>query len=125
MSLPELSELTELEHRGWRSLCDGTGAEVYGELLTADGVMVLAHGQALDRDAVVASLRDAPPWREYAIEDARLVPLGPDAAALVYRGSASRDGAGPFTAWMTSVYVRRGDAWALAVYQQTPVPGPG
>ncbi|WP_393916544.1 hypothetical protein [Halostreptopolyspora alba] len=37
-------EPLELEHRGWRPLCDGTGADFYGSLMTEDGVMVLAHG---------------------------------------------------------------------------------
>ena len=106
-----LHELLELEHRGWRSLCDGTGPEVYAELLGDAAIMVLAPGQALDRAATLASLRDAPPWQRYTIEQPRVVPVGPDAAALVYRGTG---------AWMTSVYVRRDGGWGLALHQQTP-----
>jgi len=116
-----LHELLRLEHRGWRSLCDGTGSDVYDELLTDDGVMVLAHGAVLDRAAALASLRDAPAWDGYTIEHPRVVPVGADAAALVYLGTASRTGAPPFAAWMTSVYVRRWGSWGLSLYQQTPV----
>src|SRR5690606_1883724 len=65
----EIDELLTLERRGWDSLCDGTGGEFYGDLMTDDGVMVLAHGFALPRDAVVASLGDAPPWAGYEIRD--------------------------------------------------------
>ena len=112
--------LMDLEHRGWRSLCDGTGDAVYGELMTDDALMVLAHGRVLDRRAVVASLDGAPPWASYAIEHARVVPMGGDAAALVYLGTAVREDGVPFVAWMTSVYVRRDGGWGLALHQQTP-----
>ncbi|WP_308291786.1 nuclear transport factor 2 family protein [Microbacterium jejuense] len=118
-----LDELLELEHQGWTSLCDSAGADFYGRLMTPDGVMVLAHGMVLDRDAVVASLDEAPPWRTYEITDERLIPLGDDHAILVYTGRATRDGdEPPFVALMSSVYTRRDGAWRLALYQQTPVP---
>lgn len=118
----ETDELLTLERRGWDSLCDGTGGEFYGGLMTGDGVMVLAHGFALGRDAVVASLGDAPPWVGYEIRDPRLVALDDDAAALVYTGRAWRDGEPAFEALMSSVYVRRDARWRLALYQQTPIP---
>ncbi|MDT0304207.1 nuclear transport factor 2 family protein [Streptomonospora wellingtoniae] len=119
------AELLDLEHQGWRSLCDGTGSDFYGALMTEDGVMVLAHGEAFDRPTVVASLKHAPPWSGYAITDERLVVLGPDSAALIYRARAYRDGAeSAFTALMASCYTRRDGAWRLALYQQTPIPPP-
>jgi hypothetical protein len=44
-----------------------------------------------------------------------------DTAALVYVGRGWREaGAAPFVAAMTSVYVRIGGEWKLALYQQTP-----
>ncbi|QBI52242.1 nuclear transport factor 2 family protein [Streptomonospora litoralis] len=126
MAATTLDELLELEHQGWRSLCDGTGSDFYGSIMTEDGVMVLAHGQVFDRPTVIASLQDAPPWSGYEISGERVVGLGEDSAALVYRARADRGGPGTeFTALMSSAYVRRGGAWRLAVYQQTPVPTPG
>ena len=119
-----LDELLDLEHRGWASLCDSTGADYYGRIMTTDGVMVLAHGQVLDRQAVIVSLEAAPPWRTYDISDERLVVLGDDDAVLVYTGRGYHEGDEPeFTALMSSVYTRRDGAWRLALYQQTPVPG--
>jgi hypothetical protein len=118
-----LDELLELEHQGWRSLCESTGAEFYGRTMTSDGVMVLAHGQVLDRQAVVDSLHEAPPWRSFDITDERLVHLSEDAAIHVYTGRAYRDGHEPaFLALMSSVYTRHDGTWRLALYQQTPVP---
>lgn len=118
-----LDELLDLEHQGWQSLCDSTGADFYGRIMTKDGVMVLAHGQVLDRQAVVDSLNDAPPWRRYDIADPRLIPLGDDVRILVYTGRAYRDAEEPaFVALMSSVYTRQDGSWRLALYQQTPVP---
>lgn len=114
-----LDELLDLEHRGWQSLCDGTGATFYGDLMAADGVMVLAHGMVMDREQVMASLGDAPPWDRYEITDPRLVDVD-GGAALVYTGAGHR-GDETFVALMSSVYVRQDDRWRLALYQQTPV----
>lgn len=118
-----MTELLRLEQAGWTSLCDGSGDAFYGRLMTDDGMMLLADGSALNRDAVVESLRDAPAWSSYEISEERLIALGADAAALVYTGRAFRAAGGPaFVALMSSVYVRDSSGWRLALYQQTPVP---
>jgi len=116
-----MSALLDLERRGWDSLCDSTGSRFYGDLMTDDGVMVLANGAVMNRDAVVASLEHAPPWQSYDIEDVRLVEAGADAAGLVYVGTGYRDGDQPaFVGVMSSFYVRQDGQWRLATYQQTP-----
>jgi hypothetical protein len=118
-----LNELLDLEHCGWKSLCDSTGADFYGSLMTQDAVMVLAHGFVWNRDAVVASLSDAPPWRTYEIRNPRVIGAGTDVAILVYTGVAFRaEDAPAFSGLMTSVYVRANGTWKLALYQQTPIP---
>jgi hypothetical protein len=118
-----LSPILELERQGWDSLCDGTGGSFYGRLMTDDALMVLASGTVLDREAVVASLVESPPWSTYEISDVRLVDLGVDAASLVYTGTGHRDGEAAFVARMSSTYVRVDGLWRLALYQQTPSSG--
>ncbi|MGO3189791.1 MAG: DUF4440 domain-containing protein [Microbacterium sp.] len=115
-------DLIEIEHDGWRSLRDGTGGEFYGDIMTADGVMILAHGFALTRAEVIASLADAPPWERYEIEDPRVISLSQDVAAVVYKGCGFRLDETPFIALMSSTYVRLKGRWRLAIYQQTPIP---
>jgi hypothetical protein len=115
-----MHQLETIERAGWEALCSGVGADFYGRLMTDDGVMVLAHGEVLDREAVIESLRDAPSWSSYALSDVRRVPVGSDAAALVYRADASRPGAA-FSALMSSCYVKRDGDWRLALYQQTVI----
>ena len=117
-----ITELLTLEHEGWRSLCTGTGADFYGRLMIPGAKMVLAHGFALDREAVIASLDDAPPWQSYEISDEQVVEVDDQTAALVYTGRASRTGEPEFRALMSSLYTRRDGQWRLALYQQTPVP---
>lgn len=115
-------ELLALEHEGWRSLCEGTGDRFYGDLMTEDGVMIVADGSVLDRNAVVASLDQAPTWDTYELSDVRSVDTGPDSAALVYTGRAVRGSETPLVARMASTYHRIDGRWRLALYQQTPVP---
>lgn len=61
----DIAELSALENQGWSSLCEGTGADFYGRLMTPDAVMALAlalaHGLVLDREAVIASLNEETP----------------------------------------------------------------
>ena len=119
----DVAELLRLETAGWESLCDGSGGEFYGSVMADDGVMVLADGSVLDRAGVVASLADAPAWSAYEITDERLVEIGTDVVAFVYRARAFRASGGPpFDAVMSSVYERSDGHWRLALYQQTPVP---
>jgi hypothetical protein len=115
--------LLDLERRGWDSLCGGTGPAFYGALMTEDATMVLATGRVLGRDEVVTALDGAPPWDTYSLSDVRLVMAGAG-AALVYTAFAHREGAEPFVAAMSSLYVVTDDGWRLAVHTQTSVSAP-
>ncbi|WP_370333908.1 nuclear transport factor 2 family protein [Mycolicibacterium hippocampi] len=117
-----IEELLELEHAGWKSLCEGTGDRFYGGLMTGDAVMVLANGAVMDRDTVTSALGQSPPWARYEIDDVRLIEVAPDTAALVYTGKGWRDGQqAPFVGAMSSVYHRAADGWKLVLYQQSAV----
>ncbi|MEJ1087196.1 nuclear transport factor 2 family protein [Microbacterium sp. Mu-80] len=115
----ELDDLLAVEREGWDALCGSTGGAFYGALMTPDAVMILVNGLVLDRDAVAASLDGAPSWDRYELSDARMIPVGGDSAALVYRARAERQAEEPFDAVMTSVYVLIDDRPRLALYQQT------
>lgn len=118
----DLNELLEIERRGWESLCDGSGATFYGEIMSDDGVMVLANGIVTDRSTVTTALAEAPTWDDFTIEDPRIISAGADTGILLYRGTASRgNDPEPFDAWMTSVYLEANRRIQLVSYQQTPV----
>jgi hypothetical protein len=113
-------ELLDLEHAGWKALCDGTGDRFYGDIMGDDALMVLANGMVMDRDTVASALGQSPPWARYEISDVRVVEIGADTAALVYTGTGWRDETEePFVGAMSSVYHRTADGWRLALYQQS------
>lgn len=122
MDALELTGLMELETRGWDSLCNSTGGDFYRRLMTPDAVMVLVNGTVMNRDAVAASLNDAPSWTSYELTDERAVGIGRDAAAIVYKATALRDGQrDPFVALMSSIYRLIEGRPRLALYQQTTI----
>ncbi len=117
-----LAQLMELERKGWDSLSRSTGGDFYGQLMTPDAVMVLVNGMVLDRDTIGRSLNDSPPWASFDLAEERLVEMGGDAAAVVYKAKASRDGqTDPFVALMSSVYRVIDGEPRLALYQQTTI----
>ena len=118
-----MDEVLQLEHAGWRSLCDGSGATFYGSTMTDDARMVLGDGSIMTRDDVIAALANAPTWDHYSIDDPVIYAVGADVVVLVYRGTGVR-GEQRFVGAMSSVYVRAGAGWRLALYQQTPSPEP-
>lgn len=115
-----LDELLQLERAGWRSLCDGTGGDFYGGVMTDDAHMVLAGGTVMTRAQVVDSLENAPPWASFDIDEPHLVDVADGVVALVYSGTGHRAEGPSFTAVMTSLYTRKSTGWQLVHYQQTP-----
>ena len=116
-------DLIALEERGWQALsgaADGESAEqFYGRILDANVAMLLPGGMRLtDRDEILRSMSGAP-WDAFELEDPRVLELGPDGAVVVYGVVAERD-ASPYSALVSSTYVRRDDGWKLALHQQTP-----
>jgi hypothetical protein len=77
----------------------------------------------VESDDVLEGVAQAEPWESFAIEEPRLVELGPDTAALAHVGSGRRGGDVPYRAAIISVYVRarEADAWLLAPHQQTTI----
>jgi hypothetical protein len=77
------NELLEPETAGWDALCQSTGDELYGNVMTDDALIILANGMVMGRRMVVES-RDDPVWADYEIDDPRPVNVCDGAYALVY-----------------------------------------
>jgi hypothetical protein len=115
-------ELIDLEERGWRALASDprTASEFYEQVLDDDVVMLLPGGMRVtDRAAIVASM-GGQPWDSYRLEDPQVLELDDATAVVSYGVVAQRDGSPPFSALMSSTYVRRDAGWKLAFHQQTP-----
>ncbi len=117
-----VDELVDMEEQGWRALATDprTATEFYEQVLDDDVVMLLPGGLRMtDRATVVASMGGAP-WASYRLEEPRVHALGADAAVVTYGVVAQRDGSPPYSALISSSYVRRAGGWRLAIHQQTP-----
>ena len=101
-----------------REFWTGT-ADFYRNL--ADNVLMVFPGMTLDRDRTIQSIADAPRWTAVTFDKQQCLPLSDAAIALHYHALAVRDGDSlPYSALITSVYVRGGADWLLAIHQQTP-----
>ena len=115
-----LQELLTLEEKGWKALATDqkTARAFYAEVLHDDALMLFPGGMRLEgKDAILAALA-AQPWQRYDLSETQVIDLG-DAGVLVYRVTAVRAGAQPYTALVSSTYAREDDGWRLIVHQQT------
>ena len=121
--LTELKDkLRELELEGWQAVAEYRACGFYSNRLTDDGLLVLPDGSVLDKwEAAVSALNGEETWTSYRIEDERMVLLSAGCAALTYTASAQIFEEPEYRAVVTSVFVRRGDDWLIALRQETPV----
>jgi uncharacterized protein DUF4440 len=119
MSLAD--RLIALEHEGWDALVAGQGARYYRDRLTDDALMAFPFG-VLTRAAAIEAMESAPPWERYEIADAQVVALGEDGGIVVYDVVARRPGEEPYSAVLSTTFVRDGDVWKVAFHQQSPKP---
>jgi hypothetical protein len=82
--------LIEAERAGWNALTTAEGAAYYRERA------------------------------QFEMRDPRVVTLTDASGVVVYSVVARRAGEEPYSAIVSSTFVRRGAAWKLAFHQQTP-----
>lgn len=117
-----MKELFDLEQKGWQALSrEGeAGKRFYEFILREDAVMLLPNGMRIEgRERILQSF-GTQPWKTFQIENAKVISLSVNAATLVYRVTAQREGGQPYEALVSSTYVRD-RKWQLVVHQQTPV----
>jgi hypothetical protein len=112
-------QLIRLERDGWEALVAGRGGAYYREHLTANAVMAFPFG-VLSREATIEAMESAPPWDRFEIRDPQVVELGSDSGVVVYSVEAQRPGQEPYSAVVSSTFVREADGWKLAFHQQSP-----
>ena len=96
------------------------GADVYRQHMADDAALVFP-GMVLTKAQAIDSIANGARWTSVSFTEQRLVTLTPDAVVLIYRGSGRREPqAAPYSAMVSSVYVRRDGEWRLALHQQSP-----
>jgi hypothetical protein len=115
----QAEQLIALERRGWEALVSGNGGAYYREHLTANALMAFPFG-VLDRETTIQAMESAPPWERFELRDPQVVELGEDSGVVVYHVVAQRPAEEPYSAVVSSTFVRDGDDWKLAFHQQSP-----
>jgi hypothetical protein len=117
-----MQDLIELEEQSWNALSTGGGAakEFYDSLLADDAVMVFPGGMLIEGKENILGSIDSQPWQWFRLDRQRLVWLSKNAAILLYRATAQREGIAPYAALVSSSYALRAGKWKLVVHQQTP-----
>lgn len=111
-------ELLALEEHFWHVA--GGDRSGYEANLARDALHAFPGWGVTDREKVLSAVAESERWDSFSIDDPHVVPLGADAAALVYTTHADRGGS-TYHAAITSVYRRRDAGWELVVHQQTPL----
>jgi hypothetical protein len=116
-----MRELIDLEEQGWRALSTegDAGRKFYGAVLREDAVMLFPGGMRIEGRERILEAFGAQPWKSFEIQNPKVIPLSEVAATLVYEVTAQRDGSEPYTALISSTYVRS-KSWQLVIHQQTP-----
>jgi hypothetical protein len=114
--------LVALEHEGWEALSTSgeRATDFYGQVLDEDIVMLLPGGMVIDDHEAALAAMSGQPWDSYALTDERVLLPGEGVGIVRYGVRAERSGSDPYTALVSSAYVRRPDGWRLAFHQQTP-----
>lgn len=117
--MDDLDHLVDLERRGWNALASGQAGPYYREHLTRDALMAFPFG-VLTREQAIDAMESAPPWSTYEMQDPRVIALTPDSGVVLYRVVAQRAEQPPYSAMISSAFVRRDGSWQLAFHQQSP-----
>jgi len=123
---PTKDALMALEKSGWEAW-KTKDTKVFQDLLSEKYIGFGPTGR-VDKAASLKSLTDPKVVvKSYSLSDERMTMLGPDAALLTFKATQdfTMDGKpGPKEVWSASVYVRDGDRWKEAYYNETPVVDP-
>jgi hypothetical protein len=111
-------ELIQVERRGWEALCSDDAVAYYRRHLIEEALMAFPFG-LMDREEALGAMEAARPWSHYDMKEPRVIALAPDCGVVVYAVTAQREGEDPFSAVVSSTFVRRDGEWRLAFHQQS------
>lgn len=121
--MPQLEEILSYETRVWEALVTGDKASDEA-LLMPEFLGVYPEGFANAEDHS-AQLNGGASVADYALSEARLLPVGGDHVMLSYLAEFRRVGRSEAEAmYVSSLWQRQGDGWRNLFSQDTPV-GPG
>jgi hypothetical protein len=110
-------DLMKLEKGFWTEGGDYYRAHVDDECLLAFTEMAGVHS-----NEEIAGMNPGPGnWKNVNLDEKGLVRLSDDSVVLTYEVRAQRKSGEPYTALVSTGYVKRGGEWKMAFHQQTPL----
>lgn len=95
--------------------------EFYEEAMTDDAIAVIEPMGFVDKkSAAKMAETSGHAWKEVKMEDLHTIRLAEDCAALAYHCEAKDSEGKPYRVAISSVYVKRGGAWKLALTNHQP-----
>lgn len=118
--MPVEDDLFAIEEGFWLS-----GEAHFLEHLSRECLLVFPqmgemHG-VFPRERVAATATSANRWRDLRLTDRHLLRPQADVAIISYRADVTRADGQPYSALVSSGYVRRRDGWKLAFHQHSPL----
>jgi hypothetical protein len=118
---PQLTEeLFAIEQGFWLEGRDYFLDHLDDECLLAFPQQGEMHG-VYSRDEIAASASLPNRWRDLKIASRQLIEPAEDVAIISYRGDVIRGDGEPYSALVSSAYVRRPAGWKLAFHQHSPL----
>ena len=119
-------DIVALERKAWKAWAAQDEA-TYGKTMTDDALLVAASGSVYaGKRAILADMAEYPcETKSFDFADPKVRMLSADVAMLTYRltQDVSCKSVGKLApkAFVTSIYVRQGNDWRWASYQETPL----
>ena len=113
-------ELYEIEQGFWLSGQDHFLEHLDDACLLAFPQMGEMHG-VMAREDVAATATASNRWRDLTMTDRLLLQAVDDVALISYRAIVKRADGVPYSALVSSAYVRRPAGWKLSFHQHAPV----
>ena len=118
MSLED--ELFEIEQGFWLAGRDHFLEHVDAKCMLAFPQSGEMHG-IFPRERVASTATSANRWRNLRLTNRHLLQPASDVAIISYRADATRPDDQPYSALVSSAYVKREGGWKLAFHQHSPV----
>lgn len=114
--------LIDLERAGWQALSGqgDAGRRFYDAVLRDDAVMLFPGALVLEGKQKILDSLGTQPWTSFELQSPRLLTLSEQAAVVIYRVKAQREGH-DYAALISSIYTLDASGWKLVLHQQTPV----
>ena len=112
-------ELYRIEEGFWLSGATHFRAHLDDRCLLAFPQEAEMHG-VFDREQIAATATPANRWRGLTMRHRQMLEAG-DVAFISYRAEVTRADGTPYSALVSSGYVRRQTGWKLAFHQHSPV----